>query len=413
MMILLMILLFFNGMPALFAQDSAILAAYERNFLRASLSTKVGILHDAATDDEAAEFIGRLYEFALAFSIQNADILRDDPDFIALTALAARGVGAAGYKPSAATLWTVFSSFRDTVIRVEAVNSLALLAPGDPVTAEHLNQFVANQNSLHRSGMTLDYVTLEACVTALGTIAGPAAIPVLFAVMTAGYPDPVPDSARSALAAISDPGEYRRYLGEVIGRSPPPEKRAAFEAGMRNSRFSDADKGELAEIALQTTLAALDTGAAADSGTSGSGGPGGGNTVGNGALAELRFAAVISLGTLRWVRAAPLVIRHYSRLYQDFAQGLAPQGRVLEAITSLGAMESAEAAQILSLQLGRINAHMESSGDWDEELTLCLITALGELGHKIAFDYLTYISYLSYPEPVQFAAKEALNRLKW
>jgi hypothetical protein len=413
------LLLFLALCGALYAQDSvsiegrAILSAYERNFIRASLSTKVGILHDAATDEKASEFIGRLYEFALTFSIQNADILRDDPDFIVLTALAARGAGETGYKAAVPALWTVFSSFRDTVIRVEAVNSLSILAPGDPGMAENLNQFVANQNSLHRSGMTVDYITLSACVTALGAVAGPAAIPVLFAVMTSGYPEPTPEKAGEALEAIPDKTEYLRYLTEVIQRSQPPDKRAAFEAGMRNSRFSPAERGELAEAALETALEAQIGGEEAR--LTGTSAPprSGADPMTDPVLADLRRSSVITLGELRWVRALPLVMRNYSLLYQDFVRGNSPKEPLLEAVRSLGAMESAEAAQMLSLQLGRINARMENSGDFDQELTLCLIEALGELGHKTAFDHLTYITYLSYPEPIQIAAKEALNRLKW
>jgi hypothetical protein len=372
------------------AQEQSILTAYERNFLRASLPAKVSILYDARTDDRAEEFIGGLYEFALDFSIQNMDILRDDPDFIALTALAAQGVGLSDRRESVANLWTVFSSFRDTVIRVEAVNSLALLAPGDPLMTERLSQFMADQNSLHRSGLTVDYITLSACTAALGAVAGPAAIPVLFAVMVAGYPDPLTDDAAAALEALPDQDAYRRYLGEIIRRSPPEEKAAAFEAGLRNPGFGDADKGELAETALETALEAAEAGD----------------------LTELRYAAVRTLGELRWVRAAPLVMRNYTLLYQDYILG-APPERLLEAITALGAMESAEAARMLSLQLGRLNDRMETSGQWDEGLILCLINALGELGHRIAFDYLTYVAYLSYPESVQDAAREALGRLQW
>jgi HEAT repeat protein len=76
-------------------------------------------------------------------------------------------------------------------------------------------------------------------------------------------------------------------------------------------------------------------------------------------------------------------------------------------------MESSDAAMALALQLGLINAQTEKTGLYDEDITLAAVQALGAIGDKAAFDYLLYISYLPYPEHIQAAAKEALNRLKW
>ena len=112
-----------------------ILVSYERNFLRANLATKVGILRDAATDERASEFIGDFYEFVLAFSLQNAEILREDPDLITLTTIAARGAGTSGFQASVDTLWRVFVAFPNSAIRVETLNSLNILAPGEPRVA--------------------------------------------------------------------------------------------------------------------------------------------------------------------------------------------------------------------------------------------------------------------------------------
>jgi hypothetical protein len=78
----------------LFSQD-AILISYERNFLRASLANKAGILRDAAVDDRSSEFIGSLYDFALSFVLDSGELLKDDPDMIALVGIAARGAGEA------------------------------------------------------------------------------------------------------------------------------------------------------------------------------------------------------------------------------------------------------------------------------------------------------------------------------
>jgi HEAT repeat protein len=86
---------------------------------------------------------------------------------------------------------------------------------------------------------------------------------------------------------------------------------------------------------------------------------------------------------------------------------------LVEALACIGVMESSEAAQVLALQLGYFNSRMERNGEFDEEVTLGVISALGELGDKLAYDQLLYISQLPYPYEIQTAAKEALSRLKW
>jgi len=129
--------------------------------------------------------------------------------------------------------------------------------------------------------------------------------------------------------------------------------------------------------------------------------------------AALRYDAVTVLTRLQWTPASSLAIRNFYQVQKDYTNGVVPKERLLEAIACLGVMGSSEAAQALALQLGYFNSRCESTGDYDEAVVLALITALGELGDKSAFDYLLYISYLNYPDKIQAAAREALNQLKW
>jgi hypothetical protein len=379
--------------PVLYAQES-ILAAYERNFIRADLPTKVEILRDAATDDRAEEFIGRLYDSVLRFSLQNADILRDDPDFIALTVLAARGAGTAGYKPSINTLWNVFTSFLDASIRVEVLQALSVLGRGNSGLVENLILFAAGQNDLFHTGINPDYATLSACIAALGALKDSSAVPVLFTIMRTNHPHPIPAEAEAAIEEL--PWDNGQYLVEVIRRNDYPDKLAAFNAGINNKIYNDAERGMVAEAVLEVGLDFFP-----------------GNGEGEEILEELRYEAIRYIRDLKWNRAAPLVIRHFYRVRQDYEAGTVDKERFLEAISCLGAMGTPEAARVLSLQLGYFNLRMEQEGEYDDQIILEAINALGELGDNTAFEHLITISYLSYPEHIQNAAREAIVRLKW
>jgi hypothetical protein len=376
-----------------FAQDSQSVAlSYQRNFVRSGLDVKLDILKEA--EEAKIAGLGPLYELALDFALQNAELLRDDPALIALATDAARGIGATDHTRAVSTLWRVFMAFRDSRTRVAVLGSLATLGKGDGQVVENLNQNLANQNNVYRAGIAPDEETLSACIAALAALGDGSSFPVLFSAMIAGYPPRIANQASEALKSIR--GDYKKYLIDVMRKNPPAEKLLAFKAGAANDGFNAAARGELAEAALEITLGLYPT----DPGELE-------------AVQELRYSAILELTVQRWTRAVSLAIKHFYRVQTDYGKGLAPKGRFIEAVACLGSMASGESAQALSLQLGLLNAEMEQTRNFDADILFAVIDALGEIGDKVAFDYLLYIGYLPYPDDVKAAAREALNRLKW
>ncbi|MDR3166378.1 MAG: hypothetical protein LBT93_00410 [Treponema sp.] len=377
----------------LFAQ-APILLSYERNFIRANLADKAAILRDAATDEQAGEFIGVLYEFALDFTLRHADLFREDSEMLTLTGLAVRGAGLAGHHASADTLWRIFQSYPNSLIRVDVLGALGNLGAGNPQAITYINQFLSDTNSRFHSGIAPDYPVLSAAINALARGGNRTSFPVLFAAINAGYPNQISREATLALNAI--PYNYAPFLMEVIRKNPPAEKLAAFSLGAYNEKFTLTEQGELAEAALETGFnIPADT------------------PENDALLSSLRYASIPVLARLKWTRATSLVIKHFYQIQTGYTQGRIPKDRFLEAIHCLGAMGNSEAAQVLTLQLGFLNSQTERTGEFDETLILALVNALREIGDKIAFDYLLYIGYLSYSEPIKAAAREALTRLKW
>ncbi len=378
-----------------FSQDAtSLVLTYERNFIRANSSTRIDIVKEAMNDERIKESRGALCEFVLNYALQYSEILKDDPELIAVTTLAVQGAGNSGAVHLNQTLWRVFMLFHDTQTRVAILNALASLGKGDSRIIENLNQFLANQNNVFRSGLTVDYQVLSASIDALGALGDGSSFPVLFSTMIAGYPEEYSQKAAKALGSIK--GDYKRYLIDVIRKNPPAEKLAAFKVSLEHTNFTPADLGEIAEAALEISLGLFP----ADPGEMD-------------AVQELRYAAVRTLTEQRWSRATTLAVKHFYRVQSDYTNGLVPKERFVEAINCLGAMGSSEAAQALALQLGLINSTMERTKEFDQEILEAVIDALGEIGDKLAFDYLLYISYLPYPASIQARARTALGRLKW
>ncbi|MDR0556416.1 MAG: hypothetical protein LBG43_00890 [Treponema sp.] len=373
------------------AQDS-ILISYRRNFARASLTEKLNVLSDAATDPYASECIGQLYSFALQFSLGAAELLVDDADMIALTKAATRGAGQTGQRDSAEILLKLCSLYSDSSLRVEILNALATTAQGNERVIADLNQLLDDQNNAFLAGMDMDYQALQAGVAALGALGDESSYPVLFSAYSLPYPNVITETARVALGHIR--GDYEAFLAGIIQDSPPHDKLKAFSLVADNAphvvQIPAASKNMLAQIALDMALSADDP-----------------------ASYALRYEAARVLTGLGWTGASEPVVRHFYQVQTDYANGTAVKGRFIEAIACLGAMRTPESAQILAIQLGLSNSQAEQTGDFDEDILLATIIALGDIGDKVAFDHLFYVDFLSYSNEVKAAAKTAMAKLKW
>ncbi|GHT60876.1 hypothetical protein FACS1894109_18980 [Spirochaetia bacterium] len=238
----------------LVAQES-ILNSYQRNFTRAGLSVKAGILQDAAADSRSSEFIGGLYEFAMNFALRNAELLQRDPNIITILTISARGAADAGYTASVNTLRQLFNVYRDTQSRTAVLGALGVLGKGNAQVINDLNRFLADQNNLFLSDLEINQDTFLACVSALGSLGDSSSFPVLFSALIADYPDDIIAAVEKALGNLK--GDFYQFIIDIVQKNPVREKLAAFRIGRRTdsfSRFSPAQQGTLAETALDIGL---------------------------------------------------------------------------------------------------------------------------------------------------------------
>jgi hypothetical protein len=366
--------------------DETILQSYERIFIRSSLNTKVNVLMDAATDDQAAEFYGPLCDRALHFVLENAALFREDPDMINITVIAVKGVGESRYNPAAETLWQVFLSFPDNVIRYEILNTLQALDA--PVLTEKINGFVTEQNKLYGSGIPPDPQLLRSLFNVLGNIGDSSAYPVLFA-SSLIYPGEPGKEAAAAIYTVK--GDLTAFLLQVILNDPPAEKLEAFRLAMGQEGLTDQQKGELAETAMEAALQVND---------------------GRNRFKELYRLSISLIRETRWTHSVPLVLKYYNQTLTAYRRNPAEKDDLIDVISCMAVLESAEAARVLSLQLGLYNSRPGSLGE-DKELVLAIVQALGKLGYKASHDSLKHIADLSYPDTIKEAALAALNSLKW
>lgn len=373
------------------AQDSTVVEAFQKNFARGSISTKIQVLQDSASME--SENMSPLYLQALKFVIDNAEQLKSDTLVRELTVLAVRLVGLRGYSDAASDLWQLFTIFEDTGVRVEIMNALAKTAGDNNRIITYITNWMASQNAVYQSGGWVDKQVVAECVVTLGAVGGEAAFPILFTANTLGYSEDISRKAAEALKNLE--GDYADLLIDVIEKSPLKEKLSALKMAMADDGLSGDQKGRIAEVALEYGLYTNPTGPSEQE-----------------IARQLRYDAVRGLTELQWSDASAKVIDHFDATVLEYDRGITRKENLLEAIAALGSMQNHEAAVRLTLYLELLNSYTENGQTIDEQIILAVISNLGRLGDTVAFDYLLYTGYLNYSNTVKKAAREAIENLK-
>jgi len=336
--------------------DSQTLQMYKQQFSMANSLGKAQILENAASDHSLSDSLGEFYEYALQQAIENFESNENDPNM------------------------------------VNILIAIGRLGRGNRAIIENINDFLLQKDLLYKSGERVNYALISAGIAAVMEFGDSSSYPVLFEIISGGYPEIITLEAYGAFELL--PQNYTDFLFGVIEKNRPEEKLIALRIGINSEKLILSERAQLAELALEQSLIA--------------------HTNEDGIfLTDLRYEAAQALIPLRWARASPLAVRHYYRVQEDFQRNAALKDRFLEAIELLGSVGNSDAALPLILRLGLINTQMERTRRFDADITLAIVQALGLIGDRSAYYQLFYIGNLSYSENIIAAAKEAIARLKW
>jgi hypothetical protein len=338
--------------------------------------------------------MGELFQQAVDFVNDNASLVPTDARFNQLASIAAEQIGIVGYAPARTSLWKLFKAGVDSATLARTTTALGLVAVGDAEIVANLNRYVDSQNILFAAGTPPDTVVVAAAFQALGRLGDTSSFSLLFAAINLGYGDKLTAIARDALLTIK--GDYKAMLLGVIKDRPLAEKELALQMTLDSDKLTDDARAQIAEYALDIGLHTSALDAASKS-----------------LLRDIRFIAAASLGSHAWSHATGLMIEHLDMAIGEFDKGLVDRNHLLDAIGTLGAMKTHEAAVRLTQFLVLINSYTEKGKTYDEQVVISVLQNLGTLGDKVAFDDLMYTQYLTYSSGVKRAARTALDKLKW
>ncbi len=377
---------------ALSAQSAdPVVLSYQRNFIRASISTKLELLSDASRIGTVN--MTPLYVDALAFVRQYYPVLGGDSQLLDIATVSVTKIASFSDLSAETPIEELFTLIPDTRVRIACIDSLSSLPQGGNRT-EFLKSWFASALDTGKSGST-DIKVLAACATALGRIGDSSSFDALFKAANGAADSSVIAASTMAINALQS-GYTEKILGKIT-QNNLQESYAAYSLAARKENLADSDRGKIAEAGFTVAVSqpAQETAASAT------------------ARISLLKDSMADLKRLRWSQASSAVTRYFYAVQADYKSGKTGIDRLIPVINCMGSMQSNEAAQALSIFLGLLNSETEQKKTYNEQLMLAVIQALGDLGDKTAFDYLLYIGYLDYPESVKKASRDALARLEW
>lgn len=370
-----------------------VILSYQRNFIRASISTKLELLNDASRITTIN--MTPLYSDALLFAGNSYSVLGNDAQLIELASVAAAKVSSYQDTTVLPSIRMVFHTIPDATVRISCLNALSVLAKGQKDEISYLNAWFSDSVEAAKKGSQNDTKTMAACATVLGKLADPSSFTVLFKAATSNIDSSVVQASVNSINQISD-GYTDNILAIIAGKNIK-DMYAAFSFAMKKDSLLPADKAHIADASFTAGTEMRTAGGDSQNET----------------LAALILESMNQLTALKWSQSSPAVVKYFYQVQGDYKNDKAGIDVLIPVVRCMGAMGTTDSAQALSIFLGLLNSETEQKKTYNEQLMLAVIQALGDLGDKSAFDYLLYVGYLDYPETVKKASRDALARLQW
>lgn len=365
----------------------------QKNFIKGNIIDKTNCVREAS-EDEAAE----LSCAAINFTIENKEILGEDRD---LAALAVSGIlslpesyvetlSSEEKAKLSENFFTIYSIFADYTVKIAILNRITSLdIPHENFTAM-LNNYIKTSNSRVENS-----AILKTSITVLAKIGNKDSFSILYNAYLDNSWNSYFAEIETAISELSETSSEK--LVEFIRMGSEVECRRIFSLVMKNSQNSQIFRAEIAEnVILRTIYIVESTGSA------------------NEELISLQLDSYDVLVRQKWTRSSKTALSFFELAQKEYLQSVLHEENFIEVINGLPAVAPIESVSALSSYLSKLNKLKEKdSNAVSEPIVLSVISSLGAIGNKNAFDTLLAVTYFDYSDSVIAAARDALAKLKW
>ena len=394
-------LIFFSSLQ-IFAVSSQI----EKNFIKASLAEKITIVKNLKEKD-----LVPVTQKALDFSIENSSVLKDDKDLTNLAlacvlvlpsdAESIKSLKNSDLQQISEKFMTIFKLFKNPELRRAIMKNLELYSGNDQsLTVLFLNDYLA---SAYKANENEENV-LEEAITTIGKIGDNESLSIIYNIWVSKIWDKYHEAIDDALVSLSQDsfGDAIR----ILSSSKIEDSAHYFKILKKSDKISENSLCQIAENALLIAINNVENLSAKSEDS-------------ERAFIGFQLDTQEVLTEHKWSHAASAINRNLLLAKKAYAKGTMSEKDFVRMIKTSVQIPSHDLAQNLTDMLSECNRKVENaSSDAKVEMpaksvVLALITALGELGDKTAFDTLLSVTYLSYPLEVVDEAKKSLQALNW
>lgn len=365
----------------------------QKRFVGGNLKDKTTSVKEASE----AEVVD-LSKAAVEFSINYKDIMGDDRE---LSALAVAGIIAipqsyieeapdSEKKLLSEKFLQVYKIFDDNTVKITVLNKISSCSLNGRAFTSTLNDFIKNENPA-----SYDMALVKTIIQTIGNIGDADSFGILFeAIPKKDWELLRGDLEKSFKMLLSD---NQNLTLELISKGNPLELRTIFDLIAKNDENSKNFSAEIAENVLLRSIYIIDNSSSAGED-----------------LPVLQQEALALLKNLQWTRASNTAVKYFEQAASEYKNGVIKEEDFCSIITSIPIVSPIASIQPLSSYLVSLNQLMEDKSYTPaENVVLSLISALGSVGDKNAFDALLGVTYYEYSNTVIAAARDALAKLKW
>ena len=358
------------------------------DFIAGSLNDKVEIVKSANSQEVSQDF----FESSIRFALDNKSLIENHPAYYPLLLSSIKKINSSANEQTDDLLLKIYNDFTDYNLRLAVLNAFSLIKVDNSQVAVLVKDVVAQELAKN------DLSTLDIFVAGLNALANIKyidAFDLIFECYKKNICEEITFSSCNALYALAP--LYNEKISNLVDNGDLTDKTLAFNIVTTNP---NKDKNFSAEIASKLLFETI-------------------NIIGE--VSEisqeqisLQLAAFKILEDSKWTKETSLVLKYFALAQKEYYELMISEQEFISIIYALKEFSTTETCKALTEFLASQYSETISTGTYNYAVLMAVISTLGELGDKDAFDTLLYvISCPDYPDDIISASRDALEKLKW
>ena len=358
------------------------------NFVAGSLFDKVEIVKSVEVDSVPQSF----FEESLEFALKNKNLIETHPAYFPLILSSIKKLNSNASDRTDDLLLQFYKDFSDYNVRLAILKAFSRIKIDNseiPILVKDIINEEVEKNDLSN----IDFFV--AAIEVFSNIKYIDAFDLIFTCYKKNICEEITFASCNALYELSP--LYNEKIINLVNNGDLKDKTLAFNIVTTNPK---KDKNFSSEIAAKLLFETINI---------------------SGEVSELsqeqislQLSAFKILEDSKWTKETPLVLKFFKLAQKEYYELMISEEEFISIIYALKEFPTTETCKALTEFLSSQYSETISTGTYNYAVLMAVISTLGELGDKEAFDTLLYvISCPDYPDDIISASRDALEKLKW